>query len=151
MCFTPAQIVGVPLLMMIPVLALFGTFDEKITTVSTSDNQIQLEVTYPERYRYSTDNALTISVENHAEAPLDQLEVTLSREFVDHYKDVKFTPEPVVITDEHYTFRLDNLEPGEARQIHLEFAGGRYGRVRGLITAQSESHLEQEISLFALP
>ena len=62
--FRTVQKLGVPLIVLIPLLALFGLFGESSRTVSASGAAPALEITYPTRLRYNMTSPLVVSVAN---------------------------------------------------------------------------------------
>ena len=62
--FHPTQRIGIPLLMILPILALFGLFGETYTTNHAENEQLSMQVEYATRYRYKMTNDLRVSVTN---------------------------------------------------------------------------------------
>ena len=62
--FAPLQLIGIPLLALLPILALIGIFGESMSSVQASNAEIALQVDYVSRLRYRMQDALTVAVTN---------------------------------------------------------------------------------------
>ena len=60
--FHRTQLIGVPLLAIIPVLALFGVFGTTTGEARAESAELQMQVRYPTRFRYKVINSLTVEV-----------------------------------------------------------------------------------------
>lgn len=63
--FHREQLLGIPLLMLLSILALFGVFGESVAEVNQANETLAVRVGYPTRNRYTMDNALEIRVQNN--------------------------------------------------------------------------------------
>ena len=127
----PLQAIGIPILALPAVLALFGVFGERRASVEAAGGALELRVDYPERYRYMTIDNLEILVRNVSAAAIDTLTVGIDSTYVSGFSQVTFVPG----ADEAYEVDLLGVEPGEWRRVHLELQGEDYGRHRGRVRA----------------
>lgn len=121
---TRKQWVGLPVLALITVLAMVGTFGERTATVTAATRSLGVTVSYPERIRYRQTERLQVAVTNRGSATLDSVVVSLDTAYLSRFTDVRIEPEPVVA----YDVRLAHLVPGETRLVVAEVTGDRYWR-----------------------
>jgi len=62
--FTRKQYLGLPLLIAIPVLTLFGVFGERRDVARASSRSVEMTVRYPSRFRYRQVQSLDVAVRN---------------------------------------------------------------------------------------
>jgi hypothetical protein len=55
LAFYPEQWIGIPFLMLLPILALLGVFGEGYNEASASSDALAITVEYPTRNRYSLE------------------------------------------------------------------------------------------------
>lgn len=132
------QYIGILLLLVVPVLALLGVFGESATTLQQASADLTLTITYPTRYRYEMLNSLTAAVRNNTSAAIPTLTVRFSRDYIDQFSDVSFSPSLTRITDEAYEVDLSDLPPGAARVVSVDLRADAYGEHRGAVTAAAE-------------
>ena len=127
------QLIGIPLLALIPVLAMTGLFGESWTTGSAQSAALGIRVEYPSRFRARLSKPISVVVENRSTEVLDTVEVSFDSTFVDRFPAIVFVPEPL----DAYVVSLANLKPGEQRRVHVEIDGDRAGRHRGRVVARA--------------
>ncbi len=149
------QWIGLPLLMLLPILALFGVFGEASTAVSDSSDVLDMEVEYATRYRYRMLNTMEVSLENLSAQAIPTLTVRFDEDYISKFSSVVFSPQLDKITDEDYVVYLQDVQPGDIRIVNIEMQGDRYGRHSGVVsaTAGEDSHgrVQVEVSTFIFP
>lgn|SRR5688572_29232234 len=133
------QIIGIPLLILVPVLALLGMFGETEDKVTTSNPQLEMQVDYPTRFRYKMLDSVIVSLSNTSAQPISAVEVGFERSYVEGFSTVTFTPAAHEITDSAYFVEVADLQPGETRIISVDIQAEKYGRHQGAITATAEN------------
>ena len=113
------QKVGIPLLMLLPLLALFGLFGERTETVRGSGEILSVEVRHPTRVRLQTIGPMMVSVENISSQTVPTVTVTLSHEYISAFSNVTFSPSVDQITPDAYIVKLTNVQAGEQRMISI--------------------------------
>ena len=131
--FSTLQKLGVPLLILIPLLALSGLFGESFATTTETGNTFAVEITYPSRYRYNMLSPLTVSIENRSDQVVPTVTVSFGQDYISQFSNVSFTPEPDEVTGEAYYVRFDDLQPGEVRLVQVELQADRYWRHNGSV------------------
>jgi hypothetical protein len=145
--FHRLQMVGVPLLMLISILALAGVFGEDSYSVNDSNSQLLIEVEYPTRFRYKMINPIRVSVKNVSTQPLATVQVNFDRAYIDSFSGVSFTPDVALITDAVYVLELTDLQPQETQMLTVEIQANKYWRQRGAVTAVPENDESVTVSL----
>lgn len=77
------QIIGIPIMILVPILALFGLFGESVDTMSTSNQQLEVSVEYPTRFRFRMIDEITVSLTNVAGQSLPSVLVSFDRQYTD--------------------------------------------------------------------
>jgi hypothetical protein len=128
---TRKQRIGIPLMTLVPLLALFGAFGERSATVAATSPSLAVSVRYPVRFRYRQTEPLAITVRNRSSRTIDTIDVSLDTAYMTRFANVRITPEPRTA----FTVELTAVKPGEQRLVVAELEGERYGRHRGRIVA----------------
>jgi len=128
---TRKQRIGVPIVTLIPVLALFGFFGERGATVNATSELLALSVHYPERFRYRQVQPLEVTVRNLSAHVIDSIHVSLDTAYITRFSSVRITPAP----SNAFTVTLVGVKPGEQQLVSAELWAQDYGRHRGRIVA----------------
>lgn len=147
------QWIGIPLMMLIPILALLGLFGETVDTVSSSSQLLDVSVEYPTRFRYKMIDEVTVSLSNISGQPLPSVLVLFDRDYIDGFSTVIFTPSVKSITDTNYIVEVSDIQPGETRIISATIQAENYGMHRGIISIGPEDaeDLEVSVATFTFP
>jgi hypothetical protein len=129
------QRLGFPLLIAVPILALFGVFGETEAHTHLTTGPVDVRISYPTRFRYRQVHSLHVTVRNVSSNVLDSVSVAFDTAYVSRFSGVRFDPTPQVA----YTVQLTNVKPSESRLISVELWGQDYGNHRGTIVARSGS------------
>ena len=150
--FHPLQLVGVPLLALLPILAAFGTFGTLRGEAGAETAVLELHVSYPTRFRYKTVEPLEVEVRNLSSEALPTVVVRLETDYLSAFSDVQITPSPSLVTEEVYEVALSEVQPGETRLVSLELQAQNYWRHRGTISVTAGSDAaEVEVASFVIP
>lgn len=146
--FSPGQILGLGLLVLIPVLALFKLFGQGEAFASGRSSTLALTVEYPPRLRHGTAEVVVTEVRNTTAALMDTITVIFDSSYVSKVAEPRFTP-PVT-----RAFELDlaNVRPGESRRIELAFHAEDYWSHSGVILAVHRGDTARvRVQTFVLP
>jgi hypothetical protein len=136
--FYPYQLIGIPLLFLIPILALLGLFGETSTSIQSADSGIEINVHYPNRIHFQGLDGTEIAIRNTTENVIPLVTVSVEKAFLDAYSDVTFTPDVDRITEEVYMIDLTDIPSGETRYITIDSRGKIAGSHRGFVTASAD-------------
>lgn len=145
--FHRLQKVGIPLILLIPILALAGVFGEVAHSDNAASSQLALEVEYPPRSRYTMVDSIRVTVHNASAQPLTAVQVNFARAYIDSFSNVAFTPAVDFITDEFYVLELSDLQPQETRVIAIDIKSKEYGHHKGTVTAVPDNGESVTLSL----
>lgn len=123
------QLIGFPVLALIPVLAVAGVFGEHWTSTRGEGSHLRAQVEYPDRLRAKLSKPLMVSVENRSTATLDTVDVAFDSAYVERFTAVNFIPS----ARGAYVVSLIDVRPGETQRVHLELEGDRVGRHQGRV------------------
>lgn len=143
------QAAGLAVLVLIPILALFGLFGESWETTAAESAELEMWVRYPDRFRYKMINSLRIRIRNISGGKLDTVAVSFDPDYIRPFSNVAFTPSAA----RPYTVNLVGIRPGEIRFVHVHMQGEHYGRHSGWIkaTAGGADTARAEVSTFIFP
>jgi hypothetical protein len=128
---TKKQMIGLPVLALIPILALLGVFGDRSKTLAVSSPSVGLTVDYPDRMRYRQSDVLRISIVNRADRVLDTVLVSLDTSYLSRFIGVHGVPAPSV----QWVVPLTGVKPGDSRLVTVELTGDQYGAHPGMISA----------------
>lgn len=151
--FHLVQLIGIPLILIIPVLALFGVFGESEEKVGAANSEFEMQVEYPSRFRYKQINPLEVSLRNISSNKIPVLTVAFDRSYISEFSETQFTPDVKDVTGTNYKVELRDIEPGETRRVSVSLQGEHYGLHKGAVTALAEngSKAEVKVSTFIFP
>jgi len=128
------QWIGIPILFLIPILALLNVFGVSTDTERTSSEIVDVTVHYPTRFRYKQINTIDAAITNTSDSTLASILVQFERPYIDRFSDVSFTPDVQTITEQYYEVELTDIPSGETRHINVIIQAEDYGRHSGVIT-----------------
>lgn len=124
------QLLGLPFLVAIPVLALFGVFGDRTGTLRGDSGALEVSGQYPSVFRYKTINAIDLHVRNRGRAGIDTITVALDSTYASRFSTITAIPPftgPFVVD-------LTDVSPGESRFVRIEIQAERYWSHEGEIT-----------------
>ena len=129
--FDRLQLIGVPLLTLLPLIAILGLFGETRDRVQAEGAALAIAVEYPTRFRYKTIHPIRISVTSRTDAVIDTVRVVFDVAYLSRFSNLAFTP----AADGVYSVPLTDVRPGETREVHVEIQAEDYWRHTGWIAA----------------
>jgi hypothetical protein len=136
--FHRTQLIGLPLMMIIPILAILGVFGTTMTEVTASSDALLLEVSYPERTRYESYSKMSVWVTNNSDQPLPTLTVSFDAAYFELFSQIGFNPSADAAGDGQYEVELQDVQPGETRLIQVDFQVDESGQYTTQIEASAE-------------
>jgi hypothetical protein len=131
-----SQAIGMPLILLLPLLGLFRVFDSHTQEVVARDSQAELVARYPDRLRDQINEPMTISLTNLSGSE-SAFRISLERRFFEQMEDVRFEPQPDKSDSENYIFEIDSLPAGESEVITVDFRSSDSGLYRSTVSASS--------------
>lgn len=125
------QLIGVPLLALIPLAALFGVFGQRSESVRAVGDGVTLELRYPSLLRYKTALPFEATVHNSGAQPLSQVAVRIDDAWLSHFTRIDLMPQPERLTERHAEIVIDELPPGAQRKVIGVFEAHDRGRHTG--------------------
>lgn len=135
--FARLQLVGMPLMMLVPLLAVFGLLGEARERTERAGDGVRVRVDYPGRARFEADTRLRLSVENVGSAALSDTRVEFERGLMDALSGIGFSPPVERIDRQAYVVGLGELAPGAERVVFLDFRPSERGRLGGRVTLRA--------------
>ena len=128
-----AQLIGLPALALIPVLALLGFFGEHWETSAADGAHVHARVEYPDRFRARLTKPITVTIENRSRSPYDSVEVSFDSAYVGRFRAVNIMPSPT----EAYVVSITDVKPGETKRVHMELDADQVGRHSGRVVVRA--------------
>ena len=127
------QWIGFPIMLAIPIAALFGLFGERTALSRVKSASLDVAVSYPERFRYRQVQPLHLTVRNLSSQAIDTVTVSFDTAYISRFSSVRFDPP----AKRAYTIELTDVKPTESRFVAVELWGQDYGMHRGAIVARA--------------
>jgi len=134
------QWVGVPLLMIVPALALAGVFDPGSVVVRREIGSLAVRTDTPRSIRQNRAGIVEIELENRGDEPVGA-EVAISPEYLADCVAIEMTPAP----HRAWAARVARIAPGERARVHIELEGEGAGFHEGVIRVRESSGREARI------
>ena len=147
------QFIGLPFILLIPLLAISGLFDQTRTESEQSNDEISIHMDYPSRYRHKTEGTILIHVQNNSQESIPSLRLEISRDYLDQFSELRFFPELNQISADSYIIELSEIPHDTSELIRIELLASNYGEATGLVAAIAEGvePLRLSINSFTYP
>lgn len=148
------QAVGVPLLALLPAIALTGLLGEREGHAGNrSATGVSLQVDYPEVLRYRTTHGLDITVRNEGAAPLAEASLQIDQSYLKAFTRPQMTPTAQRVTQQHQEVPLGPLAPGEVRRVVATLEADNYGSHSGRVRLAAPAGVDVavDVSTLVLP
>jgi hypothetical protein len=139
---------GMPILILIPCLALFGVFGETTGRAEAASSSIAEAVIFPSRLHYRQSATMEIRVTNRSAAPIDTVTVAVDPAFLSAFTALRFDPSE----NSDFSVRLLDVKPAEKRSVFIALSGEKYGRSSGRVVARAAGESTAvQVSTFIFP
>jgi hypothetical protein len=135
--FGPVQAIGVPLLMVLPLLAMVGLLATKSVVQTAVADEVRLEVEYPVRMAHSAVQPIRLVLYNDDGHPLRDVHVEVDRSYLDGFSERSFTPS------------LETVDASAYRAPLGHVAGRNSAAISGDVKANSSGPHEGEVRVFS--
>jgi hypothetical protein len=129
------QLLGLPFLLVIPLLALFGVFGERWTAVNAESGALELSVRYPAVFRYMMIDAVELHVRNRGDTAIDTITVALDTAYATRFSTVSAVP-PFTGP---FELQLTDVAARASRRVMIEIQAERYWSHSGELTVSSRA------------
>jgi hypothetical protein len=141
----------VPLIAIVPLLALVGVFGEARTTATTVAQDVVLEVEHAERVRHSMPAPLTVTVHNRGTTTLEDVVVRVERRYLDAFTEVSFTPSAASVAED-YVIELGDIGAGDERRVAIDGRARSYWAHDGAVDVDAAgAGLSVRVGTLVLP
>jgi hypothetical protein len=118
---------GLPILLLVPLLALAGVFGEALTQRTDRRGPLLVGASVPVRFRYRQRMTLHVSVANRSSGIVNDVRVRIDSTYLDHFSGVSLSPH--ASADGAVAF--GSIAPNESALLTVTLEGERAGTVRG--------------------
>jgi hypothetical protein len=149
----PYQYLTLPLLFLIPILALLGVFGESGDVKDAANTALAVRVEYTSRIRYQLAAPLTVYVTNQTTDVIDRITVRLDHTYIEGFSWASFTPDVTTLTDDAYFVELEAVQPGETRAVAVDLQAERIGNYTGnvIVEARGIEPITVHLETFLFP
>lgn len=142
------QLIGLPFLLAIPLLALFGVFGERWQNVRAEDGVLEASARYPSAFRYKMIDAIELHVRNRGHAVIDTITISLDTVYAGRFSTVTAVP-PFTGP---FELELTGVEPGASRRVRIEIQAERYWSHSGnLMVAADRDTIRMPLTTMVYP
>lgn len=128
------QLIGLPFILALPVLAMLGVFGERWATEEASAGDIAASVRYPTVFRYKMIDEIELLVSNRGSVAIDTITVSLDAGYATKFSTINAVP-PFTGP---FEVSLPAVAAGESRRVRIEIQAERYWRHAGELTVRSD-------------
>jgi hypothetical protein len=129
------QMIGLPLIALLPILALFRVFGDGVEITNASTPSLRVDIEYPQKFKFKQTKVVRVKVTNLSGSTIDTVNVSLDTAYMSRFKYGSITPEP----KRAYVVELTELQPQEKEEVVVEIEGRNYGEQRGTIMVATET------------
>ena len=126
------QLLGIGVLVLIPVLAMFKVFGAGQASITGQAGAIRIDVDYPPRIRHGSTEMVTALVTNLGASAMDTMTVVFDSSYVGRVLEPRFLPS----ASRAFEVDLIGVAPRETRKVQLGFYAEDYGRHAGSVSAR---------------
>lgn len=151
--FHRLQMIGVPLLLSIPVVALTGQLGGARERREVHEDGVVVALEYSTRDHFEDWSRLELTVRNASPTELPEVRAEFTRGLVDAFARPQFQPPLVRIDDLSYVVALGPIAAGAARTVVLDYQPAAFGRLSGAVHVRAgDRELAQlPVALVVLP
>lgn len=149
----PLQWIGIPLMMLLPILAVVGVFGYSSDQQQAASDELLVNVEYVTRFRYKMIGQVTVKVENLTAAAMPTVTVSFDAGYIDPFSNVTFNPSLQEMTADAYIVELSELAPGETQTVEVELQAEESLRHEGMIAvaAPGAEPVSVEVTTWVFP
>lgn len=147
------QYVALPILLLIPILALMGVFGETAATIEAVSAGFIVRVQYPDRAHYEANNQIVVTLRNETGRDLSNVSVEFDRKLLDQCSELSFNPALKEITESVYRVEVGGLRAGGERVVTLDYQPDMNGHHDSWVRAGADgiSPVQAAFSMFVFP
>ena len=140
---------GLPLLFLLPLLAVIGVFGPKTGTAEARSGDVRWTVEHPSVTRYQHDERLIVRVSNRGPSPVAGVRVAFAPDYIHSFSAVAFDP---ASSEQPYLVDIGDLGAGESRLVSVQLTARDYGRRRGWVELYANGERSRaDLSTFVFP
>jgi len=145
----PFQWIGYLFLLTLPVLSIFGYFDENMMTEKTESHGLEMSINYPSKLRYGEMENLRIEVRNNTKEIFSHISISLSRNYLENFEEITFTPN----VNKDYLVSFESIPKNQSRYVDIQIKGKKFGNSKGqvMLTHENRKIINQSIKTFIFP
>lgn len=142
------QMFGLPFLVAIPLLALFGVFGERRSGLEGERGALEVSGQYPTAFRYKMLESIDLHVRNRGAAPIDTITVALDSAYASRFSTITAVPG----FTGPFEIDLPAVAPGDSRFVRIEIQAERYWSHKGSLTISAGADtIRLPLSTFVYP
>ncbi|MDF3057131.1 MAG: hypothetical protein K0R17_1346 [Rariglobus sp.] len=151
--FDRRQGIGLLLLLVLPVLALFQQLGDRVQTLEASGDGLVLRAEAPMSARYGDALQLRLTLIGPAGPEARRVNVEIAEDYLARFTDVNSRPEMVRFTDKAGMLEQELPREGGSVPVVIELTPEEYGWARGYVRASlaSGASVELAIKTFVYP
>lgn len=143
------QWIGIPLILIIPILAMLGVFGIEIEKLNISTSGVETSIEYPAKMRYGQEEFIRMEFKNVSGETIQDLAVSFDQDYIRKFDGIDFNPQ----LETNYIVKTGVIPPGETGTVNVKLKAGEYGSHSGeiKISSQNKEIISEELSTFIFP
>lgn len=143
------QWIGLPLLFLIPALALLGVFGSQNKKIEFSGEALEGSIEYPEKLRFGQSEFVRLEIKNPNDSAISNLTIAFDKKYIEEFAENSFTPE----VQSNYEVKNVEIPANESESFEVRVKAGPPGSHSGKITIRNnkKEFLSKEISTYVFP
>jgi hypothetical protein len=134
----PYQYILLPLIFLIPLLALFNVFGETHATHEAASSDVSVQVEYLSRSRHKLSAPIMVYITNQTDAALTDVTVQFDRDYIDAFLWLSFQPVVTAVTDDAYIVTIEEIPPGDTYGVTVDLKVEKIGSFAGMVTVEGD-------------
>ena len=131
------QAVVMLLLLALVVAAAFGLLGPTSRTTAQTTDAFAVRTQFESRSRSGVSSPVTVEIVNTSDGPLEDVRVSVSRDYLQGFESVSFQPQESRIGEEFVHVDLPAIGPGEVGALHIGMVARKPWRSEGRLLASS--------------
>lgn len=130
----PHQMWGLPLIMLLPILAISGALEDHTRIASHRTASLEWTVEYPSQFKFKQSHYLKLKARNISDSKLDTVIVGLDSAYLAKFTQITILPEP----ENGHSVIFTDLAAGEKREVLVDIEAKHYGTQRGTFSVETK-------------
>ena len=143
------QWIGIPLILIMPILAIMGVFGREIKNLNITGGGITAQIEYPSKIRYGQEEFIRVELTNDSSKTMRDVSVSFDKNYIQKFDGSEFKPQ----ADINYFVKAGDISPGNKKILEVKLKAGERGSNSGkiIISSRNKEIISEELNTFIFP